>query len=276
MSTQTLTLNNGRTMPLLGLGVYKAANNHEVEQAILTAVEQGGYRMIDTASVYKNEDGVGRAVSSCSIPREELFLTTKVWNTAQRMGDIEGAFNRSLDRMKLDYIDLYLIHWPVPGCYHQTWHELERIYRSGRARSIGVSNFEIPQLEELFQSSGIIPAVNQIEYHPLCVRKDLKAYCQAHGIAIQAYSPLARGAYASSETLIQVGKKYGKSATQTGLRWLVQQNISIIPKSIHVDRIIANSQIFDFSLTDTEMSMIDELDEQFHSSSAPDDMKSFL
>lgn len=272
MAMQTVTLNSGIEMPLLGLGVYKAENNTEIEQAILHAIEDG-YRLIDTASVYKNEDGVGRAVLASSLKREELFLTTKIWNNAQRLGDIEGAFHRSLERMKLDYIDLYLIHWPVPGCYRQTWSELERIHRSGLARSIGVSNFEIPQLEELLENCGIVPAVNQIEYHPLCNREELKNYCREKGIALQAYAPLARGAYAENPTLAQIGQKYGKTPVQVGLRWLIQQDIAVIPKSIHRDRIFSNSRIFDFSLTEQEMTDIDELDEQFHSSGAPEDMR---
>ena len=144
----TVFLNTNREMPLLGLGVYKATGENEAENAIISAVESG-YRLIDTASVYKNEENVGRGIASCGIPRNELFITTKVWNTAQRLGDIQGAFERSLDRLKLDYVDLYLIHWPVPGCYLSTWKVLEGIQKSGRALSIGVSNFEIRHLEEL-------------------------------------------------------------------------------------------------------------------------------
>lgn len=176
----TVFLNTNREMPLLGLGVYKATGENEAENAIISAVESG-YRLIDTASVYKNEENVGRGIASCGIPRNELFITTKVWNTAQRLGDIQGAFERSLDRLKLDYVDLYLIHWPVPGCYLSTWKVLEEIQKSGRALSIGVSNFEIRHLEELEANSGIIPAVNQIECHPLCYPKELIDYCQDKG-----------------------------------------------------------------------------------------------
>lgn len=268
----SLTLNTQDKMPMLGLGVYKATGPNEVETAISFALESG-YRLIDTASVYKNEDGVGRAIKSSSIPREELFITTKVWNTAQRIGNIEGAFERSLERLQMDYVDLYLIHWPVPGCYLETWKSLEKIYESGRAKAIGVSNFEISNLEELFETSGIVPAVNQIEYHPLFNQSELCTYCQERGIAVQAYAPLARGAYLNRDTLIRIGAKYGKSAAQAGLRWMVQKGISVIPKSTHPDRIASNADIFDFELTEIEMKAIDALDEKFRSSGMPEDMR---
>lgn len=268
----SLTLNTQDKMPLLGLGVYKATGPNEVETAISYALE-AGYRLIDTASVYKNEDGVGRAIRSSSVPRSELFITTKVWNTAQRIGNVDGAFERSLDRLGLDYVDLYLVHWPVPGCYLETWRELEKIYQSGRAKAIGVSNFEIHHLKELFEISGIVPAVNQIEYHPLWNQSELCHYCQEHQIAVQAYAPLARGAYLHRDTLIRIGAKYGKNPAQVGLRWMVQKGISVIPKSTRKERITANADIFDFELTDIEMKTIDALDEKFRSSGIPEDMR---
>lgn len=267
----SLLLNDGNQMPMAGLGVYKTAGDSEMQQALEAAIS-AGCRLIDTASVYKNEENVGHAAAACGISRERLFITTKVWNTAQRIGDIEGALERSLERLGTDYVDLYLIHWPVPGCYPLTWEKLTKIREAGMARSIGVSNFDIPHLELLFQTSGVIPAVNQIECHPLWNRAPLIRYCQDRGIAVQAYSPLARGAYADREMLSVIGARYGKTAVQVGLRWLIQQNVAVIPKSVHPDRIRSNLDIFDFELTSTEMKTIDTMDEQFRSASVPDDL----
>ena len=271
-NTTTIELNNGRKMPMLGLGVYKAVGENEVENAIFHAA-RAGYRLIDTASVYKNEDGVGRGLKAIPIPREEMFITTKVWNNAQRVGDIEGAFNRSLDRLKLDYIDLYLIHWPVPGCFKDTWHEMEKIYRSGRAKSIGVSNFSPQQLEELAAVSDLVPAVNQVEFHPLWNRSDILPNCQEKGIAVQAYAPLARGAYLNNSILTRIAEKYGKTTAQIGLRWCIQKGVAVIPKSSNEERIISNGQIFDFELTDIDMQLIDELNEDYRSASIPEDLR---
>ena len=272
VSDNTVFLNTNREMPLLGLGVYKATGENEAENAIISAVESG-YRLIDTASVYKNEENVGRGIASCGIPRNELFITTKVWNTAQRLGDIQGAFERSLDRLKLDYVDLYLIHWPVPGCYLSTWKVLEEIQKSGRALSIGVSNFEIRHLEELEANSGIIPAVNQIECHPLCYPKELIDYCQNKGIQVQAYAPLARGAYLDNDVMCVLGTKYAHTPAQIGLRWATQKGISVIPKSVHPDRIRSNGNIFDFTIEQEDMDLIDTLNENFHSSHIPEDLR---
>ena len=237
----SLTLNTNASMPLLGLGVYKATAPGEVEGAIATALDLG-YRLIDTASAYKNEEGVGRGIRSSSVPRK----------------------------------DLYLIHWPVPGCFINSWQALERIRESGQAKAIGVSNFEISHLEALFQTSGIVPAVNQIEYHPLWNQSDLYEYCKERGIAVQAYAPLARGAYLKKDTMIHIGETYGKSPAQIGLRWLVQKGISAIPKSVNPERIAENADIFDFELTDMEMKTIDALDEKFRSAGIPEDMQGFV
>ena len=273
--TNAVFLNNDRKMPLLGLGVYKATGENEAENAIISAVKCG-YRMIDTASAYKNEENVGRGIARCGIPRKELFITTKIWNNAQRLGDVEGAFQRSLDRLGLDYIDLYLIHWPVPGCYLSTWKEMEKILSAGCALSIGVSNFEIRHLEELRRVSGIVPAVNQIECHPLCYPKELIDYCQANGIQVQAYAPLARGAYLDHDVLCVMGTKYAHTPAQVGLRWAVQKGISVIPKSVHPDRIESNANIFDFSIDQEDMDLLDTLNENYHSASVPEDLQGVM
>lgn len=268
---EKIILNDGHQMPLLGLGVYKAVGENEVEQAIADAAD-AGYRLIDTASVYKNEDGVGRGIKALTIPREELFVTTKIWNTAQRIGDVEDTFNRSLERLGLDYVDLYLIHWPVPGCYTDTWKALEKLQTQGRVKSIGVSNFHIHDLEMLKKVSDVVPAVNQVEFHPLFNQPELLSYCRENNIAVQAYAPLARGAYLHSQLLLEIGRKYQKTTAQIGLRWAVQQGISVIPKSVHKERIRENAEIFDFSLTREEMDAITAMDAHQRTASIPEDM----
>ena len=268
-------LNDGREMPLLGLGVYKATEDEELKQAISSAVSWG-YRLIDTASFYKNEEGVGKGIQALNLPREDLFVTTKIWNTAQRIGDIEDSFNRSLERLALDYVDLYLIHWPVPGCFGNTWKAMEKLQEQGKVRSIGVSNFGIQDLELLKTVSDVIPAVNQVEFHPLFNHPELKAYCEENGIALQAYAPLARGAYLKSPLMIEIGKSHQKSPAQVGLRWLVQQGIAVIPKSIHEERLAENSQIFDFVLSDDEMAAITAMDVQQRVAGVPEDMVPYI
>ncbi len=266
-----IELNTGRSMPRLGLGLYKTSNGSEMESAFNSAVTMG-YRLFDTASAYKNEDGLGAAIASCQLPRRELFITTKIWNNAQRIGNIESAFARSLERLGLDYVDLYLIHWPVPGCYLDTWQVLEDIYRSGRAKAIGVSNFNEFQLDEILEHGSIVPAVNQIEYHPLFVQDGIRRFCQQNGIVVQAYAPLARGAYLEKDIMSQIAAKYNRSAAQVGLRWILQKGCCVIPKSVRDDRLLENSQIFDFTLDEYEMEAIEGLNENYHAASIPEDL----
>lgn len=270
--SNTVLLNTDREMPLLGLGVYKLTEETNGETAISTAIKSG-YRLVDTASVYKNEELIGKALTRCGVSRRDLFITTKIWNTAQRLGDVEGHFSRSLERLRMDYVDLCLIHWPVPGCYLNTWKIMEEFHYSGRARSIGVSNFQIHHLEELFKISDIVPAVNQIECHPLCYPKKLIEYCHAHGIHVQAYAPLGRGAYLDNDVMCVIATKYGRTPAQIGLRWAIQKGISVIPKSSQPDRIISNGSVFDFEIEQEDMAIIDTLNQDLHTSNVPEDLR---
>ena len=268
----TIMLNNGTVIPQVGLGVFQTPDGDTTVNAVQTALENG-YRHIDTAMIYHNEASVGEGIRRAGVPRSDFFLTTKLWNDDIRARRGKDAFQESLDRLGVDYVDLYLIHWPVPGCYLSTWKVLEEIQKSGRALSIGVSNFEIRHLEELEANSGIIPAVNQIECHPLCYPKELIDYCQDKGIQVQAYAPLARGAYLDNDVMCVLGTKYAHTPAQIGLRWATQKGISVIPKSVHPDRIRSNGNIFDFTIEQEDMDLIDTLNENFHSSHVPEDLR---
>lgn len=268
----SIALRSGYSMPLLGLGLYRMTDPGELSSAVRAAADSG-CRLFDTASAYGNEELVGSAAASLPVPREELFITTKIWNNAQRIRDTEGAFTRSLKRLRLDYLDLYLIHWPVPGCYLRTWEDMIRLKEKGLVRSIGVSNFEITHLEILEKETGVLPDVNQIEYHPLWNRAPLAEYCKSRGIAVQAYAPLARGAYLKRRPIESLAEKYGKTPAQIGLRYLVQMNVSAIPKSVNPDRIAANLDIFDFALSEAEMQMIKGLDEHLCVAEIPKDLQ---
>jgi methylglyoxal/glyoxal reductase len=252
-------LNNGLEMPWLGFGVFKVEDGDEVEQAVRAALDTG-YRSIDTAALYDNERGVGRAMRASGIPREDIFLTTKVWNDDMRAQRTLAAFDESLERLGTDYVDLYLVHWPVAGFYKETWKALEEIYASGRAKAIGVSNFTIGQLEDLLGESEVVPAVNQIEFHPLLVQADLLVFCASKDIRVEAWSPLMRGRILEHETILEIAGKHEKTAAQTILRWDLQHGVVTIPKSVHAERIKENADIFDFTLSEADMQALDALD----------------
>lgn len=254
-------LNNGLMMPQLGLGVWQAREGREVEQAVAMALECG-YRLIDTAKIYGNEAGVGRAVRSSGLDRAEVFVTTKLWNSDQGYDSALRGFDASLDRLGLDYVDLYLIHWPVPeaGLYMETWKALEQIYSEKRARAIGVSNFEPEQLEALRAEAKVVPAVNQIELHPRHPQRATRDYCSEHNIQVESYSPIMRGGSALNDaTVKRIAAAHSKSAAQVILRWHMQLGLVAIPKSVHAERIRENIDIFDFELTANEMQQIDGL-----------------
>lgn len=253
--------NDGQTIPQLGFGVFKIEPD-EVERVTGEAIEVG-YRHIDTAKLYENEAEVGRALAESGVDRDEFFVTTKLWNSDQ--GDPHGAFEASLDRLGLDHVDLYLIHWPLPmyGEAIEAWRGLVEILGSGRATSIGVSNFEIEHLQQLFDETGVLPAVNQIELHPFHQRCELVAFCREHGIAVEAWGPLSQGKsnLLEREEVTAAADLHGKTPAQVVLRWHLQQGRIVFPKTAHRERMIENADVFDFQLSDAEMTAIDSLEE---------------
>ncbi len=257
------TLNNGSVMPSIGLGVLFAKNNGEVEDAIIAALE-AGYRKIDTAAAYQNEQGVGNAIRISDIPREDLFITTKVWNTEQGYEKTLNACEESLNRLQLDYVDLYLIHWPVKSKYRETYRALEQLYNSGKVKAIGVCNFNRTQLEDLMNHSKITPAINQVEMHPHLSQNELIQFSREHGIQLEAWRPIMMGEVLKIPELIQMGKAHDKSAIQVTLRWLIQRGVAVIPKSVTRKRIIENFDVFDFELTHKEMAIIEALNKDRH------------
>ncbi|TCJ89631.1 UNVERIFIED_ORG: diketogulonate reductase-like aldo/keto reductase [Anoxybacillus amylolyticus] len=252
------TLHNGVKMPWVGLGVYKVKEGEEVRSAVRTALEIG-YRHVDTAAFYENEEGVGQAIRESGIPRKQVFVTTKVWNTDQGYETTLKAFDKSLKKLGFDYVDLYLVHWPVKGKYKETYKALEKLYKDGYVRAIGVSNFHIHHLQDVLADCEIKPMVNQVEYHPRLTQKELLTFCRENGIQLEAWSPLMRGEILSEPTIIDIGRKYGKTPAQVVLRWDLQHGVVTIPKSVTPARIKENADIFDFSLTDEEMKQIDAL-----------------
>ncbi len=269
----TILLNNGVAMPRLGLGVWQAKDGHEVENAVSVALE-AGYRLIDTAAVYGNEAGVGKAIKSSNIPREQLFITTKVWNADQGYDQTLAAFDKSLERLGLDYVDLYLIHWPVPAkdLYIETWRALEKLYSEGRVKAIGVSNFTVEHLERLMNESTIVPAVNQIELHPYLTQAPLREFCQQNDIVVESYSPLsgAGGGLLNDPVLEELAQKYGKSPAQIVIRWHLQNDLIVIPKSVTPERIQQNIDVFDFQLDSDDMAAIDNLNTDTRVGSDPE------
>lgn len=255
----SVVLSNGIKMPYLGLGVFLAKDGEEVKRAMKVAFDNG-YRHIDTAAIYKNEVGVGVAVKESGLPRKDIFVTSKVWNADQGFENTLKAYDASLQKLDMDYLDLYLIHWPVDGTFVDTWRALEKIYIEGRVMAIGVSNFNQHHLEDLLQVSEIIPMVNQMEFHPRLVNQDLHDFCQLHHIQYEAWSPLMRGKIFDINRLTQLAGKYGKSAAQLVLRWNLQKGVVTIPKSVHEERIISNAHIFDFEISTEDMAVIDALD----------------
>jgi 2,5-diketo-D-gluconate reductase A len=258
---QTLTCNNGVTIPQLGFGVFRVPPD-EVVRPVLDALE-AGYRLIDTATLYGNEEGVGQAVRDSGIPRDEIFVTTKVWNSDQGYDSTLRAFDNSLKLLGLDVLDLYLIHWPAPrrGLYVETWRALEQLYADGRVRAIGVSNFTVSHLRRLLDETDVVPAVNQVELHPGYPQDELRAFHNEHGIHTEAWGPIGRGqGLLDSSVVTDIATATGRTPAQVVLRWHVQRGTIVIPKSVHAERIRENAQIFDFELDDGQMAMLSAMD----------------
>ncbi len=267
----TVTLSNGVKMPVLGLGTWKSTEG-AVENAVRWAVEIG-YRHIDTAAIYGNEDAIGRVLPQLPVKREDLFITTKLWNDVQREGNDDAvlrAFDQSLKKLGTDYVDLYLIHWPVKGQYRRCWKVLEKLYEQKRTRAIGVSNFLIHHLKDLLSDASVVPQVNQVEFHPLLRQQELLDFCREHKIQHEAWSPLMQGHAGEVELLCKLGEKHGKSPQQVALRWALQKGSVVIPKSVNRERIAANAAIFDFELSGEEMASLDALDQDKRFGAHPD------
>jgi methylglyoxal/glyoxal reductase len=269
----TTTLHNGVKMPWLGIGVFKVEEGPELVNAVKTAIKHG-YRSVDTAAIYENEEGVGKGIQEglkeTGISREELFVTSKVWNTDLGYESTIAAYETSLKKLSLEYLDLYLIHWPVEGKYKDAWRALETLYKEGRVKAIGVSNFQIHHLEKLMKDAEIKPMVNQVERHPRLTQKELQAFCQNNDIQLEAWSPLMQGQLLTNQVLQEIADKHNKSVAQITLRWHLQHGVVIIPKSTKEHRIGENANVFDFELKKEEMQIIDDMNQNYRVGPDPD------
>lgn len=269
----TKTLHNGVEMPLLGLGVFRVENGQELIDAVKIAIKHG-YRSIDTAAIYGNEVGVGqgirKGIEEGNVAREELFITSKVWNSELGYEETIAAYEESLTKLGLEYLDLYLIHWPVEGKFKEAWKALETLYKEGRVKAIGVSNFQIHHLEELMKDAEINPMVNQVEYHPRLTQKELQKFCKEQNIQLEAWSPLMAGQLLDNEELQEIASRHGKSVAQIIVRWDLQNDVITIPKSTKEYRIIENANVFDFELTKEDMDQINQLNKNHRVGPDPD------
>jgi methylglyoxal/glyoxal reductase len=265
-----LSLSDGHLMPAFGLGVYQSPAGKLTHQCVLDALTVG-YRHIDTAAIYGNESDVGQAILDSGVSRSEVFVTTKLWNQQQGYDSALKALERSLQLLKMEYVDLYLLHWPVPGKRHESWRALEKLKADGRARSIGVSNFTVDHLQDLLSRSNTVPVVNQVEFNPFLFQKDLLAFCAAHRIQLEAYSPLARGRRLRDSTLVDIAQQHRKSPAQIMLRWALELGLVVIPKSVRPERIRENANVFDFKLSPMDHERMAKLNENLRTDWDPTD-----
>lgn len=269
----TTTLHNGTKMPWFGIGVFKVEEGSELVSAVKSAIKHG-YRSIDTAAIYENETSVGQAIQEglleTKISREDLFVTSKVWNADLGYEATLAAFETSVNKLGLEYLDLYLIHWPVKGKYKEAWRALEALYKEERVKAIGVSNFQIHHLEDLMEEAEMKPMVNQVEFHPFLNQKELRRFCREHNIQMEAWSPLMQGQLLDNPVLKEIADKHGKSVAQVILRWDLQHDVVTIPKSTKEHRIIENATVFDFELTKEDMARIDALNQNHRVGPDPD------
>ncbi len=256
----TITLNNGVEIPIFGLGTFRMKKAEEIQQAILSALK-AGYRHIDTAKIYENEKDVGKAIRDSRIPRQDIFVTTKLWNADHGYQKALKACEKSLGRLGLSYVDLYLIHWPVEGIRKETWKALGTLLVDGKCRAIGVSNFMIRHLEELLEGSSVIPAVNQVEFHPYLFQEDLLQFCRERNIQLETYCPLTRGQRLDDPKLRSLADRYSKTPAQILIRWALQHDLVVIPKSSHPGRIRENADVFDFKISEEDMKTLDSFHE---------------
>jgi len=261
-------LNNGIEMPVFGLGVYQMVSGKETREAVLYALEIG-YRLIDTASMYGNEKDVGEAIRKSGIPREQIFVTTKLWNSDHGYDNALSAFEKSLKRLGLSYIDLYLIHWPVEDKRIFTWKAFEKLLEQGKCRSIGVSNYMIQHLKELFENSKTPPAVNQVEFSPYLYLEDLLRFCNSHDIRLESYSPLTKRHKLKDPKLVKIASDYSKTPAQILIRWALQKEVIVIPKSSNKKRISENASVFDFAISEEDMKKLDSFNQNLHTSWDP-------
>lgn len=274
MSVNTLVLNNGMEMPEVGYGVFRVDEGHELEEAVKTAIKSG-YRSIDTAAIYGNERSVGagikKAIEEGIVTREDLFVTSKVWNAGLSYDETISAYEESLEKMGLDYLDLYLIHWPGKEKYLEPYQALETLYKDGRIKAIGVSNFQVHHLENLLQKTEVKPVINQVEFHPKLTQLEVREYCKKNDIRVEAWSPLMNADLLNNETILNIAQTHNKSAAQVILRWDLQHGVITIPKSMTPSRIKENIDLYNFELTVEQMNTLDALNENLRSGPNPDE-----